>query len=162
MVTDLSGAAERALTTQSGVCELDEFYTYWVCAFLTLSTSLLLLFCYFRLVGSDLGLNGFIRELVLALGVSACEAGLMRLLSWVIGYHYEHNMIGPGLIVILIYKLAHLADWDNFEAPVLFGLQMTVWLSSGAIYAGEFQVAFVILVGCAMCLSVMGGFAKTG
>jgi len=86
-----------------------DFLKYWALSFVTLSAALILLSIFYRLLDSDLGLDEFRKEAVLAVIASAVQgAGFWFSASLFPGDPFR-TMLLPGLIVSFTYRLAHLA-----------------------------------------------------
>jgi hypothetical protein len=142
------------------------FLPLWLGAFASLGIALILLSTYFRVLGTDLALNRITQELVLALVVSAAQAGVLRfVLPYVHGAQHAASsargvFIFPMLFCILLYRLAHLAEWDQYEPLGLAFFQYIVAYVGVLVFSGDFGLATFVLTGFAMALLLIGAFVK--
>ena len=91
---------------------------FWVLAFLSLGTALVLLNLFYNLIGDGLELLGMGKELAIAGIASLVEASSLWLVVAFVP-NAGRAMIFPALIVAVIYKVAHLEDWGRFEVLLL-------------------------------------------
>jgi len=121
------------------------FALLWLAAFGSLIAALLLLFVYFRVLGSDLGLNSWRQELILALVTSAAQAGWSSFVERLAPTYVRGEWIIPALICLLFYKLSHLEDWDRYEVGAVAVSQMLLFVAGHFYVAGQYQVAAIVL-----------------
>jgi hypothetical protein len=121
------------------------FALLWLAAFGALVAALLLLFVYFRVLGSDLGLNTWRQELMLALVTSAAQAGWSSFVEKLAPTYVRGEWIIPALICLLFYKLSHLEDWDQYEVPAVALSQMLLIVAGHQYLAGQYQFATILL-----------------
>jgi len=142
------------------------FVVIWIGAFATLGGALVLLSLYFRILGTDLSLNSMPKELTLALTASAVQAvAVWFVLPFLQGVPPSANssralLLIPGLVSLLLYKLAHLADWDQYESPGLCSFQFALLLIGGLFVTGDFGLGTFVLSGFATALLLIGAIAR--
>ena len=128
-------------------------------AFVSLSARLVLLNIFWDLIDEDLGLKSLGSEAVLASIASFIEAiSFWWLLS--IGPAAMRAMILPGLVVGIIYKIAHLEDWSHYEIICLLFFQLVVSFIGAATLTGHFVMAISIAVTFALALAIVAAFVK--
>jgi hypothetical protein len=144
----------------------DAFLLIWVGAIASLGAALWLLSFYFRVLGTELSLNSSRKELVLALVVSAVQAGAVWfVLPFMRGApHTWQSGRGlytfPLLACVLLYKAAHVADWDQYEPMALAFFQGVISAACGMVLMGQFGLAAFVLTGFATALLVIGAIVK--
>jgi hypothetical protein len=69
-------------------------------------------------------------------------------------------MILPGLVVGIIYKIAHLEDWSHYEIICLLFFQLVVSFIGAATLTGHFVMAISIAVTFALALAIVAAFVK--
>ena len=145
---------------------LIEFGLLWIGALASLGVALLLMLLYFRILGSDLSFNSVPKELVLALVVSALQAGLVWFtLPYMRGappssVDGQAIYLIPGLVSLLFYNLAHVSDWDQYESPGLAMFQFVIVSIAGNFIQGAFGLGVLVLTAFATILCIVGAFAK--
>jgi hypothetical protein len=142
------------------------FLLLWIGAFASLGLSLLLLSCYFRILGTELSLNSVPKELALGLIASAAQAGAV----WFVlpflkgapqgGSSGRALAIFPMLFCVLLYKLAHLADWDQYESGGLAFFQLVIVIVGVLFIGGQFGFATFVLTAFATALLLIGAVVK--
>jgi hypothetical protein len=144
----------------------DLFLMLWIAAIASLGAAIWLLSLYFRLLGTDLELNSFRKEFVLALIVSACQTGAISLVLPFM-HRTPHTLAtGRGVYVVpmlccaLLYKAAHIADWEQYEPMALAFFQGVIALVCGMAVMGQFGFATFVLTGFATALLVIGSIVK--
>ena len=70
-------------------------------------------------------------------------------------------MIIPVLMVVLLYKVAHLEDWGRFEVFLLLIFQAFIGCLGMSLFSGHFETAAIILIGFAAILTIVALFAKS-
>jgi hypothetical protein len=131
----------------------------WAAAFFSLSTALVLLNTFYSLIGDGLELLGLGKEAVVAAIASLVEAlSLWLVLSFVPAA--GRALIIPALIVVLIYKVAHLEDWGRLEIFLLLIFQLFIGGLGATLFYGQFQMAITILVGFGVVLAIIAAFAR--
>jgi hypothetical protein len=149
-----------------GHLPLFDFGLLWIGALASLSAALLLMWFYFRILGSDLALNSVPKELVLAIVVSALQAGLVWFTLPYLHSAPPSSVNGqsiyliPGLISLVLYNLAHVADWDQYESPGLVMFQFVIVSIAGNFIQGAFGLGVLVLTAFVTILCVVGAFAK--
>src|ERR1700733_5867273 len=98
---------------------------FWALGFVSLAVTLAVLNIFWNLIGQDLCLKTLGKEANIAGFASLVEAiGLWLLLP--LGSMGMRGMIIPGLIVGLIYKVAHFEDWSRIEIICLLMFQLII------------------------------------
>lgn len=142
------------------------FTLLWVGAFTSLVLALVLLSQYLRILGTDLSLNSMPKELILALVASAAQAGpVWFVLPFLHGVPPSSAravffFLIPALVSTLLYKLAHLADWDQYESPGLATFQFVILFVGGSFITGGVGLGVLVLTAFATALLVIGGIVK--
>jgi len=132
---------------------------FWVLAFLSLCTALVLLNIFYALIGDGLELLSLGKEAVIAGIASLVEAAsLWLVVAFVPGA--ARAMIFPALVVATIYKVAHFEDWGRFEVILLLVFQIVVGCLGVSLFFGQVQTAMIILVVFAAVLAVIAGISK--
>src|SRR5439155_3063833 len=54
-------------------------------------------------------------------------------------------LIVPILVVVVVYKASHLEDWSHYDVLMLLTFQVGIGIIGGALFNGQFQLAFVVL-----------------
>ena len=92
-----------------------QFFQYWALAFVTLSAALVLLNFFCSLIDSDLDMHSVGKEAAVA-GVALAVQGADFWLSASLfqGQPFRRLVI-PGLIVTIVYWLAHRPEWRGYE-----------------------------------------------
>jgi len=137
--------------------QLSEF---WVLAFLSLCTALVLLNIFYGLIGDGLELFSLGKEAVIAGIASLVEAASLWLVVAFVPAA-ARAMIVPALVVALIYKVAHLEDWGRFEILLLLLFQVVIGCLGVSLFFGHFQTAMIILLVFAAVLAVIAGIARS-
>jgi hypothetical protein len=145
---------------------LVEFALLWLAAIASLGLALLLMSFYFRILGSDLSLNSVPKEVILAIVVSAIQAGCVWFVlpfaqnaPWSFLNRGAIYLI-PGVACVLLYRLAHLADWDQYESPGLPLFQFVIVLIAAEYMRGDFRLGLLVSTGFVTILLIIGAFAK--
>jgi hypothetical protein len=133
---------------------------FWVLAFLSLGTALVLLNIFYDLIGDGLELFSLGKEAVIAGIASLVEAASLWLAVAFVPTA-ARAMIIPALIVALIYKVAHLEDWGRFEILLLLVFQVVIGCLGVSVFFGHFETAIIILVVFAAVLAVIAGIARS-
>ncbi|MGB7747962.1 MAG: hypothetical protein WBN75_11815 [Verrucomicrobiia bacterium] len=132
---------------------------FWVMAFLSLCTALVLLNIFYGLIGDGLELLGLGKEAVIAVIASLIEAASLWLVVTFVPAG-ARAMIFPALVVALIYKVAHFEDWGRFEVLLLLVFQIVIGCLGVSLFFGHFQTAIIILVVFAAVLAVIAGISR--
>src|SRR5580692_8724840 len=112
---------------------------FWMLAFVSLSVTLALLNIFWDLIEQDLCLKTFGKEAVIAGIASFIEAiGLWLIIKFVPTASLA--MILPGLLVGLIYKIAHFENWGHYEIICLLFFQLVLSLVGTALLTGHFAM----------------------
>jgi hypothetical protein len=132
---------------------------FWALAFVSLAVTLVLLSIFWNLIEQDLYLQTLGKEIVIAGAASLVEAiGLWLLLP--LGPTGMRAMIIPGLIVGIIYKIAHLEDWSRYEIICLLMFQLIVVAAGANLFFGHFVTAMGIFLVFAIVLAVIAAFIR--
>jgi hypothetical protein len=138
-----------------------EFLLYWVLAFFSLCAALVLLSIFDSLIEGDLELHSLGKEAAIAGFASLIEsAGLWVILRFV-GAMGLRAMIVPILMVMLLYKIAHLTDWGSFDAIFLLVFQIFFCCLIGTLITGHFAAAILMTVALVICLAIVASFANS-
>jgi hypothetical protein len=111
--------------------DMHSYLVYWAVTFFTLGLSLIITAIIYQSMGDGLDLNGWIKETITALIVSAGQAGgylLQQQFPMPHGFLFRsHNGQLAGVIFLLSlwlgYKLTHLTSWDWLEYFILAMVQ---------------------------------------
>lgn len=130
-------------------------------AFGSLAATLVLLNVFWNLIEQDLCLKTLGKEAVLAGLASLIEAiGLWLILTYVNSPLGMRAMIIPGLVVGVIYKVAHFEDWTRYEIICLLMFQLIIVFAGASFLFGHFAAAIGILVGLGVVLAVAASFLR--
>ena len=132
---------------------------FWAAAFLTLAFSLAALSIYFGYIGNDLELRSLGAEVAIAAVASLVEAGSVWLVATYVPTAGRALFI-PAVIVVVTYKVCHVEDWNWGEAVMLLVFQSIVGLSVGAVLAGHYQVALIVLVVFGLFLALLANIIR--
>jgi hypothetical protein len=134
---------------------------FWVPAFLSLSATLVLLNIFWNLIEQDLCLKTLGKEAVIAGIASFIEAiGLWLILTFANSPMGMRGMIIPGLIVGVIYKVAHFEDWTRYEIICLLMFQLVVTTIAAGLLTAHFAMAITVAVVFATILAVIASFMR--
>jgi hypothetical protein len=137
-----------------------QLMVFWALAFVTLSVALVLLDIFFTLIGNDLELRSVRTEAAIAGIASLVEGGSVWLVITFLPLA-ARALIIPALIVALIYKFGHLEDWSRYDILMLLFFQLVLGCFGASLIYGQFQGAITILLGFAVVLAVIAGFARS-
>lgn len=132
---------------------------FWALAFLSLVGALVLLNIFCGLIGDGLELLSLGKEISIASIASLIEAASL----WLIASYVPtaaRAMIIPALIVAVIYKVAHLEDWNRFELILLLLFQAVVGSLGACLFFGQFRTAMAVIIGMAVFLGIIALFAN--
>ena len=133
---------------------------FWALAFLTLGAALVCLNIFCSLIENDLELLSLGKEIAVAGVASLIEAAPLWLVVTFLPAA-GRAMIIPALIVAVIYKIAHYEDWNRFEIILLLLFQVVIGFFGACLFSGQFKLAMIILIGMAVILGIIAGFAKS-
>jgi len=134
---------------------------FWALAFVSLAATLVLLNVFWNLIEQDLCLKTLGQEAVLAGVASLIEAvGLWLILTFINSPRGMQAMILPGLLVGVIYKVAHFEDWTRYEIICLLLFQLVVVVAGTSLLFGHFATAIGILVGLGVVLAIAASFLR--
>ena len=115
---------------------MTQYLLIWLLCAVTLAVAVAGLHVAYRLLGSDFGTEGLVKETVTLLVASALQAGVFYI-AWAV-YDPESPQrlwtfvrIFGVLVVVLVYKLTHLTDMDAVELILLAaaqGMLLIVWI----------------------------------
>jgi hypothetical protein len=132
---------------------------FWALAFVSLAVTLVLLGIFWNLIEQDLYLQTLSKEIAITGAASLVEAiGLWLLLP--LGPTGMRAMIIPGLIVGIIYKIAHLEDWSRYEIICLLMFQLIVVAVGANLFFAHFVTAMGIFLVFAIVLAVIAAFIR--
>ncbi len=106
------------------------FFHIWLLSFATLAVAVVLLTLGYRLLGSDLGTDGFVRETVIALVASACQALVIWAVVALIGAPAFFHFVFAAVVAGLIYIATHLEDMGRLEASLIGATQFALYLAA--------------------------------
>ncbi len=142
-----------------------ELAAFWAVAFITLCLAVPLLSIFGDVIESDLELLSLGKEAIIAGIASLIEAVGVWLITLFIDARYHgialRAMIIPVIIVVLIYKIAHLESWSIFEAGLLLAFQIVISCFVVALISGHFGVAVMIVVIFGIILAVIAALARS-
>jgi hypothetical protein len=134
---------------------------FWVLAFLSLCVTLLLLNIFWDLIEQDLCLQTLGKEAIIAGIASFIEAiGFWLILTFANSPLGMRGMIIPGLIVGVIYKVAHFEDWTRYEIICLLLFQLVVTTIGAGLLTAHFAMAIIVAIVFAVALAVVIAFIK--
>lgn len=110
------------------------FFTAWLIAFLSLSLAVGALTIAYRLLGSDLGTDGWMREAGIALFASGVQALLLWTVISLIGYPHWTHLILAAVIAGIVYRLTHLVEMEQVEISVIAGTQIAIYAVAIFLY----------------------------
>jgi len=132
---------------------------FWALAFVSLCVTLVLLNIFWDLIEQDFCLQTLGKEAVIAGVASLVEAiGLWLLLP--LGPMGMRGMIIPGLIVGVIYKVAHFEDWTRYEIICLLMFQLIVTIIGAGLLTAHFAMAIITLVVFTVTLAIIASFVR--
>jgi hypothetical protein len=132
---------------------------FWGIAFLTLSAALVALSVFYQLVGSDLELESWGKEAIVA-GVASLFEGAGLWVVFSILHGGSRVLLFPGLIVFIIYRLHHLTDWSGYEPGVLIVFQLVIGYCCAMLLAGHFGTALLVSLIFIAALALVAGLVK--
>jgi hypothetical protein len=135
------------------------FLGLWAFAFVSLGLALLLLNIYSNLIDYDFMLQSVRKEAILAAICSLVEGGSVWIVATCIPAA-ARALIIPALLVFVIYTLAHLEDWNRFDAVLVLIFQLAIALTAGCLIAGHVGAAVIIAVTFLGALGFVGYLAK--
>jgi hypothetical protein len=142
-----------------------ELAAFWAFGFVTLCAAVALLSIFGGVIKSDLELLSLGKEAVIAGIASLIEAAGVWLIVLFISAMYRglalRAMIVPLIIVVLIYKVAHLESWSTFEAGLLLAFQVVIGCLMASLISGHFLAAIMVMVGFGIVLVVIAAVAKS-
>jgi hypothetical protein len=134
---------------------------FWSLAFVSLCATLVLLNVFWDLIGQDLCLKTLGKEAVIAGIASFIEAiGLWLIVTFINSPLGMRAMIIPGLMVGVIYKIAHFEDWSRYEIICLLMFQLVVVLVGACLLLAHFGTAIIIAIIFGIVLAVIVGFLR--
>jgi len=137
-----------------------QLLAFWSFAFVTLCSGLLLLNIFDSVIGNDLTLHSVGREAAIAGVASLVEAACLWLAATYARQAIGRTIVVPALIVLVIYKIAHLEDWSNGDALMLLGFQVATACVAAIMLTGHFLAAVFLLLVFAAILAVIASFMK--
>jgi hypothetical protein len=134
---------------------------FWALAFVSLAATLVLLNIFWNLIEQDLCLKTLGKEAAIAGVASFIEAiGLWLILTFINSPRGMQAMILPGLLVGVIYKVAHFEDWTHYEIICLLMFQLVIVAAGANLLFGHFTAAVGILVVFGIILAVIASFLR--
>jgi hypothetical protein len=134
---------------------------FWILAFLSLSATLVLLNIFWNIIEQDLCLKTLGKEAAIAGVASFIEAiGLWLILTFANSPIGMRGMIIPGLIVGVIYKVAHFEDWTRYEIICLLMFQLMLTTIGAGLLTAHFAMAITVAIIFAIILAVTASFVR--
>jgi hypothetical protein len=137
-----------------------QLLAFWSFALVTLCSALVLLNIFDSVIGNDLTLHSVGKEAAIAGVASFVEAACLWLVATYAPTALGRAIVVPALIVVVIYKIAHLEDWSNGDALMLLGFQVAAACVAATLLTGHFLAAVFILLVFAAILAVIASFMK--
>ena len=135
---------------------------FWALGFASLSATVVLLNIFWDLIEQDLCLKTLGKEAAIAGFASFIEAiGLWLILTFANSPMGMRGMIIPGLIVGLIYKIAHFEDWSRIEIVCLLLFQLIVTVIGAALLTAHFAMAITTMIVFAITLAIIASFMRS-
>ena len=138
-----------------------DFLKFWALAFVTLSLALILLSIFYRLIDSDLGLDGFRKEAAIAVIASAVQAAGFWFSASLFPGDPFRNLLLPELIIAIIYYLTHLKDWSGLEIGGILFFQSIIITTAFFLAAGQLKLVAITLAVFAASLAIIASIAKS-
>jgi hypothetical protein len=132
----------------------------WVLSFLTLALALTVLNIVWAAIDYDLALHSLGKELCIAAFAALVEGASVAVVLLFIPSAARALLI-PGIIVALIYKIAHFEDWSRYEVFLLLAFQLLIAGFGLCLVSGFFGVAFVVLGVLAAACSIIIAVGKS-
>jgi hypothetical protein len=132
---------------------------FWALAFVSLSATLVLLNIFWNLIEQDLCLKTVGKEAVI-IGIASFIEAISLWLLLPLGPIAMRAMILPGLLVGVIYKVAHFEDWTRYEIICLLLFQLIIVAAGASLLVGNFAAAIGILVVFGIILAVVASFLR--
>jgi hypothetical protein len=134
---------------------------FWTLSFVSLSATLVLLNIFWDLIEQDLCLKTLGKEAAIAGFASLIEAiGFWLILTFANSPIGMRGMIIPGLIVGVIYKIAHFEDWTRYEIICLLMFQLIVTTIGAGLLTAHFAMAITVAIIFAVILAVIASFVR--
>lgn len=134
---------------------------FWALAFVSLSATLVLLNIFWNLIEQDLCLKTVGKEAIIAGVASFIEAiGFWLIHTFANSPLGMRGMILPGLVVGVIYKVAHFENWTRYEVICLLMFQLIIAAAGANLLVGHFTAAIGILVVFGIVLAVIASFLR--
>jgi len=131
----------------------------WVLVFVSLGLALVALNVFYAVIGNDLSLRSLGQEAVIAAIAAVIQAASIWLvLSYVPAA--GRALIFPGMMVVFLYKLAHLEDWSFHDAAFLMMFQIVLIGVGVCLILGHVGAGLLLLAIVAIILSLLGSFLK--
>jgi len=136
-------------------------FEFWAIAFITLALSLVILNIVWAAIDYDLALHNLSKELSIAAIAALVEGGSLAAMILLIPANFLPVVVRmlfiPAIIVGLIYKATHYADWSRYQVFLLLIFQLLIIGFGLFLLAGQFAMVFLflgVLVG--MCGLIIG------
>ena len=132
---------------------------WWALAFLSLGAALFFLNIFFSLIENDLTLLSLGKEAAIPAIASLIEGASV----WAVATYLPmagRALFIPGLMVALLYKIAHYQDWTHYDVFALLMFQLIIVAVGCCLFTGQFSMALTILFFFFVCLAAIYVFAK--
>jgi hypothetical protein len=152
----------QALILPSGLLH-SPVYTlvFWRGAFLSLGLALIALNAFWEVIDSDSECLSLGKELVLACAASGIEGVAVWALAAFVPAALGRGILVPLIVVWVLYRIAHYESWGSYDPSMLVMLQIVIVLGAVALILGHFQLAFMIIGGCALFLAIYAAIVKS-
>jgi hypothetical protein len=138
---------------------LFHIFAFWALAFVSLSVTLVLLNIFWDLIEQDLCLKTLGKEAIIA-GVASFIEAISLWLLLPLGSRGMQAMILPGLLVGILYKIAHFEDWTRYEIICLLMFQLIVTTIGAGLLTAHFAMAIMVAIIFAVILAVIASFVR--
>ena len=122
----------------------------WAVAFVTLCLAVYLMAIFDAVIENDLELLSLGREAALAGLASFIEALGAWLVMFLVQAPYRGQglraMLLPAVIVAMLYKIAHLQDWNRYDVLLLLLFQLAIGCVGTSLLTAHFASAVLALV----------------
>jgi hypothetical protein len=137
-----------------------QFLIFWALAFLSLCVALVLFSIFYGLIGNDLILRSAGQEAAIAGFASLIEGASV----WLVATYVPtagRALFVPVFAVAVLYKIAHLEDWNRYDIVLFMVFQLVIVLTGACLFLGQYQVALVTLAVFGVCLFIIASIAKS-
>ena len=107
----------------------------WALAFVSLGAAVFLTALAYRFFRSDIGLDGWKKELVVIFVLSMIQAGMWAAVAALVEDVPGDYVVLISLVTVMGYKITHLRDMEYLEIMVITGFQALILLSVALSFA---------------------------